>query len=93
MPLDAVSHLNPGWKCWHTNEPMNGSYHAERKGYGRIDAADPEDLHTQILIAESRVVHPLPQPAYDFPSHVAVRPAGRSREMKQENHDRYHPES
>jgi len=68
MPLDAVSHLNPGWKCWREAVPMNGWYYAERPGYGRVDAADPEDLHTAILRAESRAVHPVPQPAAGFPS-------------------------
>jgi len=47
---------------------MNGWYYAERPGYGRVDAADPEDLHTAILIAESNAVHPVPQPAVGFPS-------------------------
>jgi hypothetical protein len=53
MSLDAVSHLNPGWRCWRESTPMNGWYYAEHEGYGRVDAADPEDLHTAILIAES----------------------------------------
>lgn len=68
MPLDAVSHLNPGWRCWREPAPMNGWYYAERQGYGRVNASDPEDLHTAILIAESRTVHPMPQPVEDFPS-------------------------
>ena len=68
MPLDAVSHLNPGWRCWREPTPMNGWYYAEREGYGRVDAADPEDLHNAILIAESRLVHSVPQPADGFRS-------------------------
>lgn len=58
MPLDAVSHLNPGWHCWREPVPMNGRYYAEREGYERLSAADPEDLHNAILIAESHAVHP-----------------------------------
>jgi hypothetical protein len=70
MPLDAVKHLNPGWRCWQSHEPLNGSYHAKRDGYAQVDAADPEDLHTAILIAESRAVDLLPQAAYGVPSEV-----------------------
>ena len=61
MPLDVVCHLNPGWRCWRTSEPMIGAYHAEREGYERVDARDPEDLHNAILRAESFTVHPVPQ--------------------------------
>jgi hypothetical protein len=68
MPLDAVCHLNPGWRCWQEPIPMNGVYHAERYGYERLSAADPEDLHTAILHAESNSVHPMPQPADGFTS-------------------------
>jgi hypothetical protein len=53
MPLDAVRHLNPGWECWRESVPMNGWYYAERKGYERLSAADPEDLHIAILRAEA----------------------------------------
>lgn len=60
MPLDAVGHLNPGWKCWREPVPMNGWYYAERNGYGRVDARDTEGLHTAILIAESRAADPPP---------------------------------
>jgi hypothetical protein len=68
MPLDAVCHLNPRWRCWREPIPMNGRYCAERDGYERLSAADPEDLHTAILIAESRAVHPIPQRADGFRS-------------------------
>jgi hypothetical protein len=62
MPLDAVCHLNPGWHCWRESIPVNGWYYAERAGYERLSAADPEDLHTAILIAESHAVHPTLHP-------------------------------
>jgi hypothetical protein len=64
MPLDAVSHLNPGWRCWREPVPMNGWYYAEREGYGRVDAASPEDLHNAILIAESQAIQPVPPPPH-----------------------------
>ena len=63
MPLDAVSHLNPGWRCWHEPTPPNGHYHAQRDGYQPLSAANPEDLHTAILNAESHSTHPTPQAA------------------------------
>jgi len=63
MPLDAVSHLNPGWHCWHQPTPTNSPYHAQRDGYPPLTATTPEDLHTKILTAESHTTHPIPQPA------------------------------
>jgi hypothetical protein len=54
---------------------MNGWCHAEREGYGRVDARDPEDLHTAILRAESHVVHPMPQHLggwLSVPGHVVL---------------------
>lgn len=47
---------------------MNGWYYAERDGYEQLSAADPEDLRTAILIAESRAIHPMPQIADGFHS-------------------------
>lgn len=61
MPLDAVSHLNPGWRCWGTGTHLNG-YHAERQGYGRVSATSPEELHTQILVAEAETARILIRP-------------------------------
>ena len=63
MPLDAVSHLNPGWHCWHQPTPPSTPYHAQRNGYPPLTAATPEDLHTAIRTAESHKTHPIPQPA------------------------------
>jgi hypothetical protein len=63
MPLDAVSHLNPGWRCWHEPTPPSSPYHAQRDGYQQLSAPTPEELHTKILIAESQTIHPAPRPA------------------------------
>jgi hypothetical protein len=71
MPLDAVRNLNPEWRCWREPVPMNGWYCAERDGYGRVSAADPEDLYTAILIAESHPVHPVPRGPGRHPSSSA----------------------
>ena len=73
MTLDAVRSLNPRWLCWREPTPMDGRYYAEREGYGKVSAADPEDLHTAILRAEYRVAPPLPQPSADLPSGAAGR--------------------
>lgn len=53
MTLDDVRRLNPRWDCWRKPVPMNGWYYAEREGFGRVSAADPEDLHFAILRAEA----------------------------------------
>jgi hypothetical protein len=53
MTLEAVRRLNPRWRVWREAVPMDGWYYAEREGFGRVSAADPEDLHAAILKAEA----------------------------------------
>jgi hypothetical protein len=55
VTLDDVRLLHSGWECWREPVPMNGWYYAGRAGFGRVSAADPEDLHFAILKAEANV--------------------------------------
>lgn len=68
MPLDAVSHLNPGWRCWDEPAPGTGRCYAEREGYGRLTATTPEGLHDRILVAEAHAACPVPPSADRLPS-------------------------